>query len=363
MPALQPLPPLRWDLYCRVIDNHGDAGVCWRLATGLAARGQQVRLVIDDASPLRWMAPLGAPGVQVGPWPGPAEPGDVVVEAFGCDPPPALVQAMAARRPAPVWINLEYLSAEPYVERSHGLPSPQRNGLCKWFYYPGFTPKTGGLLREDGLLDARAAFDRHAWLAAQGWPVRPGERVASLFCYEQPALPALLADLARQPTLLLLTPGHAQRQVGAAPPGVRLAPLPFLTQPGFDRLLWSSDLNFVRGEDSLVRALWAGAPFVWQAYPQHDGAHHAKVEALLAQAQLPAAASALWRAWNGLPGAAWPGLPDAAWPGRPGAAAADRAGTDPWLQAQLDWRQRQLGTPDLVSQLHAFALGKARLQR
>ncbi|HET7526824.1 MAG TPA: elongation factor P maturation arginine rhamnosyltransferase EarP, partial [Burkholderiaceae bacterium] len=44
---------VRWDLFCRVIDNLGDAGVCWRLASDLAARGQQVRLVIDDASPLQ----------------------------------------------------------------------------------------------------------------------------------------------------------------------------------------------------------------------------------------------------------------------------------------------------------------------
>jgi len=89
-------------------------------------------------------------------------------------------------------INLEYLSAEPYVERSHGLPSPQRNGLVKWFYYPGFTPRTGGLLREPGLLDARAAFDRSAWLAGHGITVRPGERVVTLFCYDNAAVPALL---------------------------------------------------------------------------------------------------------------------------------------------------------------------------
>jgi uncharacterized repeat protein (TIGR03837 family) len=144
--------PRRWDLFCRVVDNFGDAGVCWRLARDLAARGARVRLVIDDASPLAWMAPAGAPGVEVLPWPGPAEPAEVVIEAFGCDPPPDFVAAMARRQPAPVWINLEYLSAEAYVERSHGLPSPQLNGLTKWFYYPGFTPRTGGLLREPDLM-------------------------------------------------------------------------------------------------------------------------------------------------------------------------------------------------------------------
>lgn len=336
------MPALLWDVYCRVIDNLGDAGVCWRLAADLAARGQRVRLVIDDATPLAFMAPGGAGGVEVMAWPGPAAPGDVVIEAFGCDPPPATVAAMVQRRPAPVWLNLEYLSAEPYVERSHGLPSPQRNGLTKWFLYPGFTPRTGGLLREPGLPERRAAFDREAWLRAQDIERRPGERVVLLFCYDNPALPALLQDLAAQPTLLLLTPGKAQQQVQAAPAGMRLHRLPWLSQGDFDHLLWSADLNFVRGEDSLVRALWAGAPFVWQAYPQQDGAHAAKVEALLAAWAAPDAVAALWRAWNGLQ-PLWPGLPA------------------PWAAEARAWRQALQAQPDLVTQVLAFvarALGR-----
>ncbi|MBC7940860.1 MAG: elongation factor P maturation arginine rhamnosyltransferase EarP, partial [Chitinophagaceae bacterium] len=201
----------RWDLFCRVVDNFGDIGVCWRLACALAAQGQAVRLFCDDTSALTWMAPAGHGGVQVLAWPADDDahwlPGDVVVEAFGCNPPAAFVACMARRAPNPVWINLEYLSAEPYVERSHGLPSPQANGLTKWFFYPGFTPRTGGLLREPGLLAARAAFDRAAWLKSLDLSLQPGERLVSLFCYRNPALPALLQRLADAPTLLLATPG------------------------------------------------------------------------------------------------------------------------------------------------------------
>ena len=57
-----------WDLFCRVIDNFGDIGVCWRLAADLAARGETVRLWVDDPAPLRWMAPHGAPRVDVHGW-------------------------------------------------------------------------------------------------------------------------------------------------------------------------------------------------------------------------------------------------------------------------------------------------------
>lgn len=341
------MPGRTWDLYCRVVDNYGDVGVCWRLARDLAGRGERVRLVIDDASALAWLAPQGAEGVQVLPWPGPAAPADVVVEAFGCDPPPAYVEAMARASPPPVWINLEYLSAEAYVERSHGLPSPQPGGLVKWFCFPGFTPRTGGLLREPGLIAARAAFDRDAWLAAHGLAPRSGERVASLFCYDNAAVPALLWELARTPTLLLLTPGPARAQVHALPPGLRALALPWLAQDDFDRLLWSCDLNFVRGEDSLVRAIWAGAPFVWQAYPQHDGAHHAKVDALLARMGLPEAVGAFWRAWNGAPGSGHPELPPLPAPG-------------PWRAALRTWRETLLAQDDLVTSLRRFVSGKSR---
>ena len=333
---------MRWDVFCRVIDNLGDVGVCWRLARDLAARGDTVRLWIDDASALAWMAPGGATGVEVGAFDAAGEPGEVVVEAFGCDPPPAFVARMAARRP--VWINLEYLSAEDYVERSHRLPSPQRDGQTKWFFYPGFSERTGGLLREPGLLAERAAFDRDAWLAAHGLVPAAGERVVTLFCYDNPAVPALLAALAQRPTLLLLTPGPAQRQVTSAPAGVRTAALPWLPQPEFDRLLWASDLNFVRGEDSLVRAIWAGMPFVWQAYPQDDGVHALKLDALLARMAAPGDVAAMWRAWNGTaaPGTGWPAWPDAAG----------------WQAAAREFRAELAALPDLGNALREFARRK-----
>jgi len=341
---------LHWDVFCRVIDNHGDIGVCWRLAADLASRGDTVRLWTDDASALAWMAPGGAVGVDVRPWPAetdPAVPGDVVVEAFGCELPEGFVAAMAARPSPPVWINLEYLSAEDYVERSHRLQSPRMRepgrGLVKWFYYPGFTAATGGLLRERPLAADRARFDRAAWLESLGIGVRPGERLASVFCYPNAALAELPARLADQPTLLLLTPGI--RLDGRLPDGVRTHALPWLPQSGFDRLLWSCDLNFVRGEDSFVRAQWAGKPFVWHIYPQDDGAHLDKLEAFLsrflagAEAAMAASVRAWWAGWNGQ-GPLPPALP----------------AMDAWTAQCDSWRAGLEGRADLVTGLRQFAL-------
>ena len=266
---------MQWDVFCRVVDNFGDIGVCWRLAADLASRGETLRLWVDDATALGWMAPSGAAGVTVVPWRDPApahEPGDVVIEAFGCDPPASFVARMAARNAPPVWINLEYLSGETNVERNHRLRSPQLSGpgegLTKWFFYPGFTPRTGGLLRERDLLQRQRAFDGSAWLRARGVEQRADEIAVSLFCYDNPALPALLDALSQRPTLLLVTPGLATQQVREAlgptlqHAGLRAVTLPLLTQTDYDHLLWACDLNFVRGEDSFVRAQWAGRPFV-----------------------------------------------------------------------------------------------------
>lgn len=342
---------MQWDIFCQVIDNHGDAGVCWRLAAELAERGQRVRLWIDDPRPLAWMAPGGHPGVEVLHWQAhaaPVAPGDVVIEAFGCDPHDAFLVAMAQRarssgRP-PAWFNLEYLSAEAWVERCHGLPSPVMSGpaqgLSKRFFYPGFTPATGGLIREQDLAARQAAFDPVAWRTARGLPPA-GERLVSLFCYEPAALPALLRQLGqdRQPTRLLVTEGRARAALEAALPACAGAPLPAIThlplipQPQFDELLWACDLNFVRGEDSLVRALWAGRPLVWHIYPQDDGAHQHKLQAFLDWLQAPADWRALHQAWNGFDGA-MPALDLPAWQ-----ACARQA------------RERLLQGPELVSQL------------
>jgi uncharacterized repeat protein (TIGR03837 family) len=349
-------PPLRWDLFCRVVDNFGDVGVCWRLAADLAGRGHAVRLWVDDPSPLAWLVPDGAPGVEVIHWTAdvpPASPGDVVIEAFGCDPPDGFVSRMAAMARPPVWLNLEYLSAESYVERSHRLPSPQHagpgKGLTKWFFYPGFTAATGGLLREPGLEAAQAGFDAAAWLSSLAIEARPGERLVSVFCYAGAPLSSLLERLADASTLLLATPGHAAEGLSRlpTPAAVRVHCLPWLSQADYDRLLWSCALNVVRGEDSFIRAQWAGAPFAWHIYPQHDGIHAEKLNAFLdrhlegAPAPLARDIAEWMRAWNRL-APELPPLPDlGAW-----AAHAHR------------WRDGLRAQPDLVARLLAFVAEK-----
>jgi uncharacterized repeat protein (TIGR03837 family) len=406
-----------WDIFCRVVDNYGDAGVTWRLARQLAAEhGVRARLWIDEPRALAHMrtgvdAELDAQevqGVQVRRWVqdaalafAPEDVADVVIEAFACELPALYVKAMAQRVAAggraPVWLNLEYLSAEPWVEGTHGLGSPQhvvlesegaaplRVALNKTFFFPGFTPRTGGLLRERGLLEARAAFQADA--AAQetlwetlGVPGRaaspPGEWRLSMFAYENPEVERLLAALAQGgvPVRLLVPEGRVLPQVagffgaGQARAGAQWARgslsahvLPFTDQPGYDRLLWACDLNFVRGEDSFVRAQWAARPFVWQIYPQEEAAHHVKLSAfwrLYVQgaqgaqgldAAGGAAMEAAWAGWNAMGGL---GLPAPDWGLVWAQLQAHRALFEAHAAA---WAGQLARQPDLAAQLVEFA--------
>ena len=351
---------LLWDIFCTVIDNHGDLGVCWRLTRQLQGAGQRVRLWVDDASALNWMAP-GAqqmPGMEVRSWSQASQasalqdlpPADVWIEAFGCEIPEAFIaHAVATRAQQPAWINLEYLSAEGWVPRMHGLPSPAMSGPAKgWtkkFFYPGFTEDTGGLLREAHLAQRQKAFDRTAWRQQHAPSLAPGGLLISLFCYEPAALPQLLHQLTGTPHHLLVTPGRPLAAVQQALHGMTVqpswSPLPYTDQDGFDEMLWGCDLNFVRGEDSLVRALWAGQPFIWHIYPQDDNAHHAKLEAFLDWLQAPQSLRQFHRVWNGMDASAL--------------SALDKSPLTEWSRCALAAKQRLLQCTDLTTQLRAFA--------
>jgi uncharacterized repeat protein (TIGR03837 family) len=364
---------MRWDVFCRVVDNYGDAGVCWRLARQLAAEhAAEATLWIDRIATLARFEPSIDAGAAVQTAAGvvvrrldddaAAQPlPDVVVEGFGCGLPPAYLAAMAASAPPPLWINLEYLSAEPWVESVHAMASPQPHlPLTRHFWFPGFTPHTGGLIREAGLLEARdAARSSEAALRCDD-PL-----AVVLFCYPNRALPALFDAWAEadEPVTCSIPEGvaaaaldrwlngdvpHAGRSVVRG--RLQLAIIPFSTQDAFDRMLWSSDVNFVRGEDSFVRAQWAARAFVWQPYPQEENAHRLKLDAFCARfaarlrADARTALTAFWNAFNDEDGAAVA----AAWPAFRDAIAA--------LEAHgRDWASEIATLPELTAGLVEFS--------
>ena len=372
----------KWDIFCSVIDNYGDIGVCWRLARQLAdERRRRVRLWVDRLVPFHRICPEIDPslgrqmlrGVDIRLWTDPlpeAEAADVVIEAFACALPERYVAAMAARARKPVWINLEYLSAEEWVQGCHGLASPHPSlSLIKHFFFPGFVSGTGGVACERNLAERRKAFQGNKEALAAFWQSlglpqqQPDEARVSLFCYPNPAVEALFSVWAQdsRKVVCLVPEGVAREAIDAsfAPASLsgagsvmsrgslQVRILPFLEQDLYDRLLWACDCNFVRGEDSFLRAQWASRPLVWHIYPQEDEAHRIKLEAFLrlycAALTQDAAAGlrALWTAWNhkSAAGESWAGF----WRHR--AALEAHAGK---------WCENLLKNGDLASNLVKF---------
>jgi uncharacterized repeat protein (TIGR03837 family) len=367
-------------IFCKVVDNFGDIGICWRLSKQLRQEhGIAVTLWVDDLASFRRICPevdtsaeaQSLHGVTVRHWRDqegvftPADVADVVIEFFAVDIPPGYVEAMAQREPRPVWFNLEGLTAEEWVEGCHRLPSMHpRLPLTKHFFFPGFTGRTGGLLVERELAAQRAAFgagEAAAFLAHLG--VTPAEQAAlkvSLFCYPSAPVAELFATWAAAgDAVTCLVPqgvadGAVRQFLGAEPqPGavrthgaLTVRVIPFVPQPDYDKLLWSCDLNFVRGEDSWVRAQWACKPFVWHIYFQDENLHHKKLRAFLQR--YAAGNSSLpdfSLAWNGASESHdWQTL----WP----ALMADLPAL---AQRAVDWQQQMRSHGDLATNLLEFA--------
>ena len=284
---------MRWDIFCQIIDNYGDAGICWRLARSLAIQyDQNIRLFCDDLHTLQliMMGQSHLKGIEVLPWEAsyqnarhPLELPDVVIQAFSCELPDRYLNSILVAPQKPILIHLEYLSAEPWVADFHGKPSPNAHGLQKYFFFPGFQANTGGLL-----LDPIPKKDQGPCpksLEAVWQQSRHHSKKVSIFSYPGAPIKEWLAGLnqLQEPCDIFLAFGNAEllNLQHHQWPNLNLISMPFIPQDDYDWLLAHCDFNIVRGEDSFIRSQLAGKPFIWNIYPQDDGAHDAKLKAFL----------------------------------------------------------------------------------
>ncbi|MFD1120887.1 elongation factor P maturation arginine rhamnosyltransferase EarP [Methylophilus flavus] len=310
----------RWDMFCQVVDNFGDIGVSWRLACQLADEHDvTVTLWIDDLTVAKKIFRAGHPKVQVQQWHAEvdfSEVADVVIETFSCGLPEGYQQAMSTNT---LWLNVDYLSAEDWVEGFHGRPSPQANGLVRYFMYPGFSTQTGGLLREKFLTALKRQAEQSTQSAWQqlGLVASPNVISLSLFCYTHAPIKGLLDSLSASsyPSRLIVSESLAAAvsqalALNVLSPGnstqhgnCEIVVIPFLPQIDYDLLLALCDVNFVRGEDSWIRALWAAKPMVWLPYQQSEHTHLQKLDAFLkhylalANDEVKAQVTSVMQAW------------------------------------------------------------------
>ena len=370
-------------LFCKVVDNYGDIGICWRLAKQLQQEhGIAVTLWVDDLLSFQRICPKvlidqdsqKIAQILVRHWRDQdgifttADIADIVIEFFACDIPPAYIVAMAACTPRPVWLNLDGLTAEEWVEGCHTLPSPHPTlSLIKYFFFPGFNKKTGGLLLESTLQQQRQEFQSSpsamlAFLTQFGVTDKEMASIKiSLFCYPHAPVSNLFDIWQNNPeaVICLVPEGVATEAVqlflGQVPKAGTTATrgaltvrvIPFIPQVEYDKLLWACDFNFVRGEDSFVRAQWAAQPFIWHIYPQDENLHHKKLNAFLnCHTAATQSSIALSLAWN----------------------AAEKLSVNwatTWEQFQIDmpeirlmsikWQQQLLENGDLASNLIKFS--------
>jgi uncharacterized repeat protein (TIGR03837 family) len=297
------------DIYCKVVDNWGDAGFCWRLARYLRHfENATVRLIVDGLATFNALGLSTAVAAEFGvallDWqvaPQNELP-DILIGAFACEIVDEVSrniskQANSEKGQHCLWINLEYLSAEPWVDTHHWMPSLKPDGATEMFFIPGFTLASGGILGED----FTKVSNNELLQAIHLPPKSNSERWVSLFCYPNAPL-QMLCEVTT--SIKLLVPNGVDLSMLKLPPNhpVKIHRIPHLTQPQYDALLRYCDFNFVRGEDSWVRAQIAGKPFIWQPYVQSEGTHLLKLNAFCDELELVAGPPPLWReamnAWS-----------------------------------------------------------------
>ena len=303
-----------WDIFCNVIDNFGDIGVTWRLAKQLSTEYQiPIKLWVDDLHCFKHILPELNPNldyqthsnIEIIRWneltPSTWCAGATIIEAFACELPSSIkLRLEQLTKDVPTWLNLEYLSAEPWIDDIHGLPSIQNNGINKYFFFPGFSEKSGGLIFESDLSDKQIAFrsqpnHRKDVLSTCNIDYQD-QKIISVFSYETDALCELVKHFIKsdEPTILLVPIGKSSNSISQTLPfdkteciantnvkcgNLIVGFLPMTNQEKFDELLWLSDINIVRGEDSFLRAQWAKKPFIWHIYPQDNQTHIDKLNA------------------------------------------------------------------------------------
>ena len=271
------------DVFCDVIDNFGDAGVCLRLCRDFSKKNYEVRLFCNNVNILnkitnsedasnRFLSLLSWSDKNMD-----YSPSEVVIQAFSVRLPDNLIKKIKTRKSTV--INLEYLTAETFAEDCHKLPS-YADGFESFFFFPGFTKKTGGVVIEKSFLEKINKTKSKE------------SKNITLFSYENEKVKSVINSLNKEKFILNIFEGKGLNNFNnqlklnlTAGDEYKLNELtvrvlPMVSQDEYDSYLIDSKLNLVRGEDSIVRAMLTGNPFLWHIYPQEEDAHKDKIEAL-----------------------------------------------------------------------------------
>lgn len=299
------------DIFCEIIDNFGDIGVVYRISKELKKIFQNVRIKIvlnrleefkainkkvkdTDYQEIDGLICVTEKYVKEN-----MESfgvSDVFIEAFGCNVPEEYVKA--AKENSKLWINLEYLSGEKWIEDFHLCESLiDSKTLKKIFFMPGFSEKSGGVIIDSGFLE-RMKFgkenrDEVFKKYFKDFDLKD-KFIGTVFSYEK-NFENLLETLKNyeKETILLLMGEKTQKSFSEILKKnltedygnivkygkITMIYSDFFSQEEYEEIISASDFNFTRGEDSFVRGIILGKPFMWHIYLQEEKAHMDKIKA------------------------------------------------------------------------------------
>lgn len=275
-------------IFCNVIDNFGDAGFCLRLARDLSHL-YKVELLCDNLETLNKIKEKLEinDNLKILKWPqnnNDYHLTDIIIEAFSCRLPKFCYEKIKEK--GALVIELEYLTAERFAEECHGLKS-FTNGIESYFFFPGFTNKTGGVIIEKELIDFNYQSNNlnknKFFINIFSYKTAPLKKFFKILfrCkknFEINVFEGLAQDCLNESLSLNL---GVEENIKINNCNIKI--LKMVPQSKFDELLFKADLNLVRGEDSIVRAMLSGKPFLWNIYPQSEDAHKEKLKALFAR--------------------------------------------------------------------------------
>lgn len=301
------------DIFCEIIDNYGDIGVVYRFAKEMKRvyKDIEVRVILNRVDELlkinkkavdidfqeidgityikekELKKGLKKYGVS-----------DIIVEAFGCEIFEEYIKL--AKEKSKLWINLEYLSGEKWIEDFHLQTSLIDSvTLKKIFYMPGFSKNSGGIIIDEDFLKRKENGEKNREEILNKFFKDidfKNKKVGSIFSYEK-NFENLLEELrGREEEFVLLLMGEKTHESFdkllekkhiesfgnlIKYDKITLKKVEFLSQEEYEEVISVCDFNFTRGEDSIVRAILLGKPFLWHIYLQEEKAHMDKLNAFI----------------------------------------------------------------------------------
>ena len=278
------------DIFCQVIDNYGDVGVAYRLAREFKRvyPNKKLRFVINQIEELNLIRK--SEDIEIILYKDISKienSADLIIESFGCEIPKEYMDK--ALKNVKLIINLEYFSAEKWVDDFHLQESFLGGNLKKYFFIPGLSEKSGGILLDNEFLERKKKVEANKEYYLEKFGIKEKyDLIGSVFSYEKnfDSLIEELKKLNKKVILLILSEKTQKNFIKYFDNGnnydkIKFVKLPFFTYDKYEELLALCDFNLVRGEDSFVRALLLGKPFLWHIYPQDENTHIKKLESFL----------------------------------------------------------------------------------